>query len=164
MKQPESITGEPPPDGGIQTLEIAASHLQVLLAAIAGSDGKIMFLTALNVAGISALVGIEVTANTPNWLVGFGLAVSGLCVLGGLGNLWTQYLQQFPTPEEALRFARDDRNGNNALAWRHFYAVLEAAENAQESLRRRSRLMRIMLFLTPIAFAVVIAAAFTTAR
>ena len=50
-------------EGGGRALEIATAHLQVQLTSIAGFDGKLMFLTALNVAGISALVGIAASAD-----------------------------------------------------------------------------------------------------
>ncbi|MDE2892459.1 MAG: hypothetical protein OXN86_08170 [Chloroflexota bacterium] len=69
------------------TLSVAAWHLQVLLSALANLDTKIMFVTALNVAGLSALIGVTVTANPVNWLFWLGLVASGLAVLLGFARL-----------------------------------------------------------------------------
>ena len=148
--------------GGATSLEIAAWHLQALLAAISGSDGKIMFLTALNVAGMSALIGVAVTSDPTVWLLGLGFAVSGVCIAMGLSRLWAADVRQFPTPTEALHFARDMDADADALAWRHFFAVQAAAIRADRSLRRRSRLTRTLLIGTIIALTVVVAAALST--
>ena len=150
-----------PSKGGASSLEVAAWHLQVLLVSIAGYDGKIMFLTALNVAGISALIGIEITAEPPVWAIGVGLAGTGLCVFVGLGSLWTAGVKQFPTPENALSFARESDVGDNTIAWRHFFAVEDAIRHADVALSRQKTIMRALLLLTPIALAVVVIAAMT---
>ncbi len=62
---------ERPPEGVDRALEIAIAHMQVLLASIASFDGKVMFLTALNVAGISALVGIAASSDPWLWCSGW---------------------------------------------------------------------------------------------
>ncbi len=152
------------PPGGEASLEVAAWHLQALLAAISGFDGKIMFLTALNVAGISALIGVAVTSDPSTWLLALGLGISGICVMLGLSMLWARNVQQFPTPEDALRFAKEVEMGRDDLAWRHFIALQQAVKQADETLRWRSLATRTLLVATPIALSVVVAAALTAAR
>ena len=85
-----------PPRGGARALEIAIAHEQVLLSSIAGFDGKLMLLTVLNVAGISALVGIAASADPVAWLFGLSMASCALCALAGLGNLWAEMLINSP--------------------------------------------------------------------
>lgn len=150
-----------PSGGGASSLEVAAWHLQVLLVSIAGYDGKIMFLSALNVAGISALIGIEVTAEPAVWVIGIGLAGTGLCVFVGLGSLWTAGVKQFPTPGNALSFARESDVGDNTIAWRHFFAIEDAIRHADVALSRQKTVMRALLLSTPMSLAVVVIAAMT---
>ena len=152
-----------PPEGAGQSLEIAVSHLHEQLASINSFDGKLMFLTALNVAAISALIGITASADPSLWLVGCGLVASTTCVLLGLGNLWSWEVTQFPTPTEAIRFAEENELGDNALAWRHLLTVNQATSLISKTLRRKSRLMHTMLIGTPIALGFVVAAALTAA-
>ncbi len=128
---------------------------------IAGYDGKIMFLSALNVAGISALIGIEITADPGVWALGVGLAGTGLCVFVGLGSLWTAVVKQFPTPENSLSFARESDVNDNSIAWRHFFAIEEAIRHADVALSRQKTVMRALLLLTPLSLAVVVVAALT---
>lgn len=154
--------GQLPPEGGSHTLEIAAWHLNILLTSLAGTDSKIMFLTALNVAGVSALIGIAVTSEPSSWLLGSGLLIAGLCVALGLSRLWAAEVDQFPTPQEALHFARQPQANSEAIAWRHFFAIQAATARANEALRRRRMLFRLLLVATPVGLAVVIAAALTT--
>ena len=154
--------GEEPVEGGKASLEVAAWHLQVLLMSLAGFDGKIMFLTALNAAGVSALIGVAVTSEPSPWLLGLGLAISSICVAAGLARLWVADVDQFPTPREARRFAEQGTADADAVAWRHFFAIQEAVARAELTLRRRGRLLRMLLIITPIALAVVVATALTT--
>ncbi len=151
------------PEGAGRALEIAIAHLQVQLASIAGFDGKLMFLTALNVAGISALVGIAASADPSLWLLGVGLASSTICAQLGLGNLWAWHVPQFPAPAEAMRAALENRLGNTALAWEHLQAIALASTEAEAIVARKSRLMRSLLVGTPISLGVVVATALTTA-
>ena len=149
------------PEGAGRALEIAIAHLQVQLASIAGFDGKLMFLTALNVAGISALVGIAASADPSLWLWGVGLASSASCVLLGLGNLWVGDADQFPTPSEAMRVALKEQRGDEALAWRYLGTVHDAAERANDLRIRKARLMRVLLTGTSASLGLVIATALT---
>ncbi len=149
-----------PPDGGESSLELAAWHLQVLLTSLAGFDGKIMFLTALNVAGLSALIGLVATANPSLWLVGVGLSMSGVCVVIGLGSLWAPNARQFPTPEETLQMLGD---GTLEVTQTHFFAVREAVLQAEPALRRKLLLTRTLLVATPTSLAIVVATALTAA-
>lgn len=151
---------EAPTDGGESTLQVAAWHLQILLTSLAGFDGKIMFLTALNAAGISALIGLVATSEPSLWLVGFGLVLSGVCVVLGLGSLWAPNARQFPTPEESLRIMSD---GPSEMSRTHFFALREAVQQAEPALRRRLLLTRMLLLMTPIALAIAVATALTAA-
>ena len=161
MKVTSEDPDEIPPVGGVSSLEVGAWHLQVLLSSLASFDGKIMFLTALNVAGVSALIGVEISTDSSWWLVGAGLAVSGAGVAFGLGSLWTAHLEQFPTPVDALPLALGSGEDVNALAWRHFHAVKDATHRAEDALRRRTWVMRGMLLTTPMALAIVVITAAT---
>lgn len=154
---------ERPPEGVVRALEIAIAHMQVLLSSIAGFDGKVMFLTALNVAGISALVGIAVSSDPWLWLFGLGVASSTACVLLGLGNLWARDADQFPTPNEAMHIALRNDQGESALAWQYLKAIGRITERADKVLVRKSRLMRRLLVGTPISLGFVVATALTTA-
>lgn len=150
------------PDGsGGSTLQMAAWHLQTLLTAIGNSDSKVMFLTALNAAGLSALVGVAIASSPAVWPLGLGFALSSLSLLIGLGRLWASDVEQFPGPDDAWKTAR--RVGENAdfLQWQHFLAVREAAAQADDSLRRSALIMRTLLILTPISLALVLASALT---
>lgn len=151
-------------NGAAVSLEIAARHLRELLAAVSGSDGQIMFLTALNVAGVSALIGVEVAADPSSWLLASGLTLSGLCIALGLSRLWASDVGQFPTPEEILRIAREHGHDSDALAWRHFYAVQLAIRDAEDHYRRRKLVMRALLLGTAMAFVTIAAAAITAGR
>ncbi len=99
---------DPPPAGIGRALQIAIAHEQVLLASIAGFDGKLMLLTVLNVAGVSALVGIAASADPITSLFGLSMASCAICALAGLGNLWARDVDQFPTPDEAMRAVRQN--------------------------------------------------------
>ena len=152
-----------PAEGGGHALQIASAHVQAQLAAIAGLYGKLMFLSALNVAGISALVGIVASAEPSMWLSGLGLAASSACALLGLGNLWAEGVDQFPTPEEAARAAREHQHGDDMLAWQLMRVLDEAAQQANEVLDRKLRVVRALLIGTPISLGVVVATALTAA-
>ena len=130
-----------PAEGGGHALQIASAHLQVLLASIAGFDGKLMFLTALNVAGISALVGIAASADPSLWLLGFGSASSAICVLLGLADLWFGDVAQVPTPAKAMRAAREQPGGDGVLAWRYAEVVRDIAEGARNVQIHKIRLI-----------------------
>ena len=149
------------PEGSGRALELAVAHLQVQLASIAGFDGKLMFLTALNVAGISALVGIAASADPSLWLLGFGSASSAICVLLGLGDLWFGDVAQFPTPTEAMRAAREEPGGDGVLAWRYVEVVRDIAESARNVQIHKIRLMRLLLIGTSASLGLVIATALT---
>lgn len=118
-----------------------------------------MFLTALNVAGVSALIGVSVAGGPAAWLVGLGLAVSGINTALGLGSLWSADVSQFPTPDEVVRFARERGSDSEALAWRHFAALQHAVQSVDRALKRRIRLMRFLVIATPSALAVTVTAA-----
>ena len=152
---------EDPPRGVARALEIAIAHEQVLLSSIAGFDGKRMFLTALNVAGLSALVGIAVSAEPWLWLFGLSMAACALCALSGLANLWAGDVDQFPTPGEAIRAADENAQDPDALTWRYLIAVQEVSQHAQDALRRKLVLMRTLLATTPISLGLVVATALT---
>lgn len=148
-----------PHGSGNGTLQVAAWHLQTLLSAISSTDSKVMFLTALNAAGMSALVGIAVTSSPEEWLLGLGFALSGLCVLIGLGRLWAADVRQFPRPNEAWETAISVGEASDLLAWQHFLAVQDAVIQADAALRRSALVMRALLVLTPTSLALVVAAA-----
>ena len=150
-----------PPQGAARALDIAIAHEQVLLSSIAGFDGKLMFLTALNVAGLSALVGIAVSAEPWLWLFGLSMAACAVCALSGLANLWAGDVDQFPTPDEAIRAADENTQGPDALAWRYLTAVQKVSQDAQGVLRRKLVLMRTLLATTPISLGLVVATALT---
>ena len=164
MNQRNSEPDDLPSEGGASSLEVAAWHLQALLAAIGNSDSKIMFLSALNTAGMSALVGVAIASNPSQWLLVAGLAISGLSVAIGLGRLWAADVWQFPTPDDALEFARHAGIDRDALIWRHFFAVQEAVDHADASLQRNTQVMRVLLLATPISLSLVIATAMTAIR
>ena len=155
--------GGPPPQGVGRALEIAIAHMHVLLASISSFDGKVMFLTALNVAGISALVGIAASSEPTLWLFSFSLASSTICVLLGLGNLWTRDANQFPTPGEAMHIASTNKQGGDTLAWLYLKAISRITQKANEVRNRKARLMRRLLIGTPISLGFVVATALTTA-
>ena len=150
-----------PAEGGGHALQIASAHLQVQLTSIAGFDGKLMFLTALNVAGISALVGIAASADPSLWLLGFGSASSAICVLLGLADLWFGDVAQFPTPAEAMRAAREQPGGDGVLAWRYAEVLRDIAEGARNVQIHKIRLMRLLLIGTSASLGLVIATALT---
>ena len=151
----------PPPEQGDSSLNVAAWHLQVLLTSLAGFDGKIMFLTALNVAGVSALVGLVATSDPSWWLVGLGLSRSGLCIGAGLGSLWAPPARQFPSPMDA-KSTDSDEAGSNEQA--QLYAIREAVLQADPALRRKLLLTRVLLLMTPCALAIVVATAIIAVR
>ena len=153
---------EPPPQGVARALEIAIAHEQVLLSSIAGFDGKVMFLTALNAAGLSALIGIAASSSPSLWLLALGLASSTICVLLGLGNLWTRDANQFPTPDEAMHIASTNEHGEDTLAWLYLQAISRITESANNVRNRKARLMRRLLVGTPISLGFAVATALTT--
>ena len=157
MTQPDSA----PTTEDDRSLDVAAWHLQMLLSSVASFDGKIMFLTALNVAGMSALIGIVIASDPLVWLLVVGVLMSGVCVALGLGVLWSANLQQFPSPLEISRAVREVGAAPGELAWRHFAAIQHATSRADDALRLRILTMRTLLVLTPIALTVVIATAIT---
>ena len=151
-----------PPQGVARALDIAIAHEQVLLSSIAGFDGKLMLLTVLNVAGISAPVGIAASADPVAWLFGLSMASCALCALAGLGNLWAGDVDQFPTPAEAIRIARENPDGEDELAWWYLGAVNDASQRAEYVLSRKTVLMRALLVGTPMSLGLVVADALTT--
>ena len=152
---------EPPPQGVARALEIAIAHEQVLLSSIAGFDGKLMLLTVLNVAGISALVGIAASADPIAWLFGLSMASCALCALAGLGNLWAGGVDQFPTPDEAIRTAEENALDEETLTWLYLQAVRQVARRAETTINRKTWLMRALLIGTPVSLGLVVAAALT---
>ncbi len=139
-----------------RTLDLAALHLQMLLQSVASFDGKIMFLTALNTAGMSALIGIWITSAPVLWLMYLGMALLVVSVLAGLGVLWSTHLLQFPSPVELIAAKRLAGAQQRGLTQRHFDAITQSIELAENVLRLRIRTMRTMLVLTPIALALVL--------
>ncbi len=152
-----------PPQGVARALDIAIAHEQVLLSSIAGFDGKLMLLTVLNVAGISALVGIAASADPVAWLFGLSMASCALCALAGLGNLWAGDVDQFPTPDEAIRTAEENALGEETLMWLYLQSVRRVARRAEAAINRKTRLMRALLIGTPVSLGFVVAAALTAA-
>ena len=152
-----------PPQGVARALEIAIAHEQVLLSSIAGFDGKLIFLTVLNVAGISALVGIVASADPIAWLFGLSMASCALCALSGLANLWAGDVDQFPTPDEAIHAARTNTLGEEALIWLYLKAVRKVARRAEATISRKMLLLRALLIGTPLSLGFVVATALTTA-
>ena len=132
--------------------------------AIGGTDSKVMFLTALNAAGLSALVGIVVTSSPPLWLSVFGFTALGMCVVIGLGRLWAAEVPQFPSPDQVWEASTRVGEGADWLQWQLFLVVREAAAQADNSLQRSTMTMRIMLAMTPMSLALVVAAALTAIR
>ena len=157
----EQLAKSFPAGNGGATLQIAAWHLQTVLTAISNSDSKIMLLTALNAAGLSALVGIAITSSPAVWLLGLGLTLSGLCVVIGLGRLWAVDVPQFPDPDEAWGTAQLVGESTDWLQWQLFLAVREAVLLADVSLRRSTLVLRSMLSLTPISLALLVVVALT---
>ena len=151
-----------PASDGERTLDLAAWHLQMLLTSVASFDGKIMFLTALNVAGTSALIGIVIASDPVISLISLGFVLSSVGVTLGLGALWSANLQQFPSPDEVLNTAREVGNEPLELVRRHFASIREATNQAEAQLRFRIRTMRTLLLMTPIALTIVIATAITS--
>lgn len=159
MSQADSV----PTTDGDRSLDVAAWHLQMLLNSVASFDGKIMFLTALNVAGMSALIGIVIASDPVAWLLIVGILMSGVCVALGLGVLWSANLQQFPSPDEIVLATREIGANPQELARRHFATIHDATERADDALRLRIRTMRALLMTSPVALAIVIVAALTAA-
>ena len=158
------VTPDTASDGDAsRSLDVAAWHLQMLLTSVSSFDGKIMFLTALNVAGMSALIGIVITSVPADWIVSLGFALLSMCVVLGLGVLWSANLQQFPSPDEILLASQGSAKRPSELAQRHFAAIQDASERAADALRLRIRTMRSLLALTPPALIIVIAAAVSSA-
>ena len=135
--------------------------MQVLLASIAGFDGKLMLLTVLNVAGVSALVGIAASADPTAWLFGLSMASCALCALSGLANLWAGDVDQFPTPDEAIHAARGNPD-DDALMWQYLLAIRDVSRRANRTLRRKLLLLRILIAATPGSLGMVVATALTT--
>ena len=157
-----TTSDEPVPMGDAQSaLNVAAWHLQMLLTSVSSFDGKIMFLTALNVAGLSALIGIVITSEPMVWLTSLGFVLASICAAIGLGVLWSADLQQFPSPDEIQSTAGEVGNQPEEQIRRHFASIREATKEAEAQLRFRIRTMRVLLVATPSALAVVIAAAIT---
>ena len=152
-----------PAEGGGHALQIATAHLQVLLASIAGFDGKIMFLTALSVASISALVGIIASADPSLWLTGFGLAWAAANVLLGLGSLWSRDVPQFPSPTVIAAITQTQGNDEPAIVQFYLGGIEEASRVAGAALDRKSRLTRVLLFGITVSLGLVVAAALTVA-
>ena len=159
MNQSNMPAGAASPEGGATSLEVAAWHLQALLAAIGNADSKIMFLSALNTAGMSALIGVAVASDPIVWLFGLGLSLSGFCIALGLGRLWAADVSQFPTPDEAFELARQAGQDYGSLVWQHFAVLQDAVDHADAYLRRSTQVMRLLLLATPTSLAVVVVTA-----
>ena len=149
------------------TLNAAAWHLQVLLSALANLDSKIMFVTALNVAGLSALIGVAVAADPVDWLFWLGLVASGLAVLLGFARLWSAESEQFPSPTEAFRtsLAVMDRVPPELQESRerieNFHIVRAASYKLAQDLRRRHWLLRALMVLSALSLVIAVAATVT---
>ena len=144
-----------------RSLDVAAWHLQMLLTSVGSFDGKIMFLTALNVAGMSALIGIVIAADPSIALLAVGFVLLSIGTALGLGMLWSTSLQQFPRPDEIIEIARDGGGEPAEILGGHFAAIHGATEQASNALRARIRVMRILITMTLVALAIVVATALT---
>lgn len=153
----------PSDEGDRISVDVAAWHLQVLLTSLSSFDGKVMFLTALNVAGISALIGFAIAADPIDWLFGLSLGAASLCVTIGLGRLWSRDVRQFPSPDEALVYSQAPNIDESAIVTWHFYAIRDATLQADATRRWLIRLVRILLVLTLASLSLVIATAVSTA-
>lgn len=149
------------------TLNVAAWHLQVLLSALANLDSKIMFVTALNVAGLSALIGVAVAADPVDGLFWLGLVTSGLAVLLGFARLWSAESEQFPSPTEAFRtsLAAMERVPPELQESRerieNFHTIRSASYRLAMNLRRRHWLLRALMILGLVSLAAAAAATIT---
>ncbi len=152
-----------PAEGSGHALQIASAHLQVQLASIAGFDGKLMFLTALSVAAISALVGIIASADPSPWLTGFGLAWATTNVLLGLSSLWSRDVPQFPSPPVITAITQSRGNDGRAVLRFYLGGIEEASRVAGAALDRKSRLMRVLLIGISFSLGLVVTAALTVA-
>lgn len=144
------------------SLDLSARHLQVLLTSLSSFDGKMMFLTALNVAGISALIGIALTADPIGWLFALSLSLSSLNVAAGLGRLWLTDYEQFPTPEQvrrAIEQVDETESDPSHLVHEYLNALWYASSLGQASLRRLILLVRVLLLTTGAALAMTVATA-----
>ena len=145
-------------------LNVAAWHLQVLLAALANLDSKIMFVTALNVAGLSALIGIGVAADPVDWLLWSGVAMSGVGVVLGFGRLWSVESQQFPSPTEAFVTSVQVRKRVSPDLWEsrerieNFHAIRRASYERGQDLQRRHWLLRGLMIMSLLSLALTVAA------
>ena len=149
------------------SLNVAAWHLQVLLAALAALDSKIMFVTALNVAALSALIGVAVTADPIDWLLwlGFGTAILGATI--GLARLWSEESGQFPSPSDAFLTAVEIQrlgatdNPDRIESRENFYAIWRVSLSLSKDLRQRLLLLRVLLSTTVVALAITVATTLT---
>lgn len=140
-----------PEGGGEQALQVSAAHLQVALQSIGAYDGKMMFLMALQIAAISAQVGLSASADPKLELLIAGIATSALAFLLGVWGLWTSETDHFPSPTTAMALTRRARADANRLAWIYVVAMRRAALRARLIIVRKGRITRLMLILTPIA-------------
>ena len=146
------------------TLNVAAWHLQVLLSALANLDSKIMFVTALNVAGLSALIGVAVAADPVDWLFWLGLVTSGLAVLLGFARLWSAESEQFPSPTEVFVMSVRVRERVSTDLWESrertesVRAIRQASYERGRDLQRRHWLLRGLMVLSLITLALTVAA------
>lgn len=150
-----------PSSNGDSSLDLSARHLQVLLTSLSSFDGKMMFLTALNVAGISALIGIALTADPVGWLFALSLSFSSLNVAAGLGRLWAPDSAQFPTPAEMSRAMAEFGSNDQALRDAYLRGIWEATLEVRERQRRLVLFVRIVLVLSAAALALTVATAVT---
>lgn len=149
------------------SLNVAAWHLQVLLSALAALDSKIMFITALNAAALSALIGVAVTADPEVWLLGMGLGTASLNMLFGFVRLWSSESGQFPSPEDAFSYAVETQRlgpteaRDRIESRQNFFAIWSATLKLGNRLDRRHRLLRFLLMTTVIALSFAVAATLT---
>ena len=152
------------------TLNIAAWHLQVLLSAHANLDSKIMYVTALNVAGLSALIGVAIAADPADWLFWLGLVTSGLAVLLGFVRLWSSESEQFPSPTDAFRTSLAAMSEvppelqESRERIENFHVVRQSSYRLAMSLRRRHWLLRALMLLGLVSLAAAAAATITALR
>ena len=145
-------------------LTVAAWHLQVLLTSLANLDSKIMFVTALNVAGLSALIGVGVAADPVDWLLWLGVATSGLGVLLGFARLWSAESEQFPSPTDAFttsvrvmkRVSSDLQESRERIE--NFHVLRSASYKLGKDLKRRHWLLRGMMVLSALSLTITVAA------
>ena len=144
-----------------QDIEVASASLQTTLSAVAGYDGKSMFLAALHAAAITAFVGLRASADIHPALFWSGIALAGLAVLIGLFSLWSGPASHFPTPALVMGLARRQDLDGDLRPWIYLSMLRRSAREAALLMVRKGKAWRAMLLLTPLVVAILLAAVAT---